>query len=287
METAHIGTPLQERWSGLRRTARTTGALYLGFFIIGILGTVVVRAQLFDKDDAAGTLSNLLAHESLARLGIALELGIVLIQILTAVWLFRLFRSVDALAAWLLVAFGVANAVVILGSAAMLTSALAVAQDPVSSATASTAATVQVLYLVSEYTWAVGGLLFGLWLIPMGHLAMRSGWLPKSLGWMLVAGGIGYIAGAFVGSIFPESTKVSQLLTAPGAIGELWIMGYLLIVGVRRHNDVGLPRSLASVEGRSARLQGTPGRDVSRPRSSRETRSWIRRRQRSAPKLGS
>jgi hypothetical protein len=235
MSTAHVGTPLPESWSGLRRIARTTGLFYLGFFIIGILGTLVVRTQLFDKHDAAGTLTNLLAHESLARVGIALELGIVLVQILTAIWLFRLFRGVDPFAAWMLVVFGIANAVVILGSAAMLTAALAVAQDAVSAATGGTAATVQLLYLVSEYIWAVGGLLFGLWLIPMGHLAIRSGWLPRLLGWLLFAGGIGYIAGAFLGSMFPENTTVSQLLTAPGAIGELWIMAYLLIVGVRHH----------------------------------------------------
>lgn len=224
-----------EGWTRLRRTARTTGLLYLGFFVIGLLGTVVVRAQLFDRHDPSGTLSNLLAHESLARLGIALELGIVLVQTLTAVWLFRLFRSIDAFASWIVIALGLVNAVAILGSAAMLTTALAVAQDPVSSGTASTATTVQLLYLISEYIWCVGGLFFGLWLIPMGYLALRSGWFPKSLGWVLVAGGIGYIVGAFAGSMFPENTTISQLLTAPGAIGEVWIMGYLLVIGIRAH----------------------------------------------------
>ena len=236
MGMAQLGTSAPaEGWTGLRRTARMSGVLYLGFFVIGLLGTVIVRAQLFDKHDPSGTLSNLLAHESLARLGIALELGIVLVQTLTAVWLFRLFRSIDALASWLIVALGLVNAVAILGSAAILTTALAVAQDPVSSAAASTAATVQVLYLISEYIWSVGGLFFGLWLIPMGYLARRSGWFPAFLGWVLVAGGIGYIAGAFAGSMFPESTAISQLLTAPGAIGEVWIMGYLLIIGIRAH----------------------------------------------------
>ena len=81
--------------SDLQRTARTTGLLYLGFFITGIVGSLIVRAQLFAADDPHGTLSNLMEHESLARVGIALELCIALFQALTAVWFYRLFRGVD------------------------------------------------------------------------------------------------------------------------------------------------------------------------------------------------
>ena len=43
----------------LKRTARTTGLLYLGFVVAGILGSMLVRAQLFVADDPQGTLSNL------------------------------------------------------------------------------------------------------------------------------------------------------------------------------------------------------------------------------------
>ena len=68
----------------LHRTARTTGLLYLAFFNTGILGSMLVRGQLFAADDPQGTLSNLMQHGSLARVGIVLELGIVLTQALTA-----------------------------------------------------------------------------------------------------------------------------------------------------------------------------------------------------------
>lgn len=79
----------------LNRTAHTTGLLYLALFITGISGSLLVRGQLFVADDAQGTLSNLMAHGSVARVGIVLELGIVLTQALTAVWFNRLFRGVD------------------------------------------------------------------------------------------------------------------------------------------------------------------------------------------------
>ena len=89
----------------LIRTARITGLLYLGLAITGVLGFLVVRPRLFDSSNPDATLANLLEHEGLARLGIALELGIVVTQALTAVWFYRLFRSVDTFAAGTLAAY--------------------------------------------------------------------------------------------------------------------------------------------------------------------------------------
>lgn len=236
MATAHLDTRVgAASWTALKQTARTTGLFYVGLAITGIVGSLLVRSQLYDANDPAGTLSNLLAHPSLARLGIALELGVVLTQTLTAIWFYRLFRGVSPFAAASVAVFGMVNAVAILGSAAMLATAFAVARDPVSSMTADTAATVQLLYLISEHLLGVAGLFFGLWLIPMGHLAVRSDWLPRLLGWLLIVGGIGYVVSAFLSSMFPDNTAVSQLLAIPATVGELWIIGYLLTVGLRVH----------------------------------------------------
>ena len=217
------------------RTARTTGLFYLAFFITGILGSMLVRGQLFAADDAQRTLSNLIGHGSLARVDIVLELGIVLTQALTAVWFYRLFRGVDTVAAGALAAFGMVNAVAILGSAALLATALDVAGDSSLAVTGGAAATVQLLYVVSGHLWGVAGVFFGLWLIPMGWLVVRSRWLPQALGWILVAGGVGYLVSAFVSYAFPNANLVTQLLTIPATIGEVWIMGYLIIVGIRDH----------------------------------------------------
>ena len=115
--------------ASLIRTARTTGLLYLALAVTGALGFQLVRGLLYVADDPGGTLTNLVEHSSLGRLGIVLELGIVLSQALAAVWFYRLFRSVDSFAAGLVAVFGMVNAVVILGSAAVLATALDVADD--------------------------------------------------------------------------------------------------------------------------------------------------------------
>jgi hypothetical protein len=216
-------------------TARVTGLLYLGLGLTGLLGFLTIRPQLFDQDDAASTLANLVENEWLARAGIALELGVVLTQALVALWFYRLFRSVDAVQAGAIAVFGFVNAVAILGSAAMLGSALQVALDPAGGSPAvDPAGDAQLLYVVSDNLWGVGGLFFGLWLIPMGLCVLRSGWMPPALGRILVAGGVGYVLATFVRYLAPDVGIVADLLVVPATVGEFWMIGYLLLRGVRR-----------------------------------------------------
>lgn len=217
----------------LIRTARVTGLFYLGLAVTGALGFLTVRPMIFDADDAGATLANLVAHESLARAGIALELLVVLTQTLTAVWFYRLFRTVDGTAAGSIAAFGLVNAVAILGSAAVLATALQVATGG-----PGDAGTVQMLYLVSGNLWEVGGLFFGLWLVPMGWCVLRSGRLPRPLGWVLVAGGAGYVLMTFVAYLAPRAGIAGDLLVVPATVGEVWILGYLIVFGVRKQEEV-------------------------------------------------
>jgi hypothetical protein len=122
------------------------------------------------------------------------------------------------------------NAIVGIVSAALLATALGVSIDPVGDA----AANVQILYLVSENLWGVGALFFGLWLMPMGWCVLRSGWMPRVLGWILVGGGVGYVLSAFLTYLAPDAQVVAEALAYPASIGEFWMVGYLLVRGVRR-----------------------------------------------------
>lgn len=220
--------------------ARTTGLAYLGLAVTGMLGFLVVRPRLHDATDPAQTLANLVAHEDLARAGLALELAIVLTQALVAISFFRLFRRVDATRAGAIAAFGLLNAAAILGSAAMLAGALEVAAAP--DLLADPAGSVQLLYTLSDGFWAAGGLFFGLWLIPMGRLVLATT-MPRLLGRTLVVGGVGYVLAAFVAALAPDApATVATLLTLPASVGELWMVGYLL---VRGHRDVATPRVVA------------------------------------------
>jgi hypothetical protein len=212
------------------RTARMTGLLYLGLAISGLLGFLLIRPQIFAANDPTATLTNLVEHTSLARIGIAFEMLVVVTQALAAVWFYRLFRGADPFAAFGVAAFGLVNAVAILGSAAMLATAVEVALAPAGDA----AATVQLLHLIAGNLWGVGALFFGLWLIPMGRCVLRSGWMPRALGRVLVAGGIGYVLSTFAKYLVPDVPALADVLVLPSVVGEFWMIGYLLVRGVRR-----------------------------------------------------
>ena len=222
----------------LVRTARMTGLFYLGMAIVAVLGFLVIRPRLFAADDPSATLAHLVGNESLARAGVVLEMLMVLTQALTAMWFYRLFHTVDAFAAGSIAAFGLVNAVLGLGSAAFLATAVEVAFDPVGDAPTI----VYLMYLLSGNLYGVGAMFFGLWLIPMGFCVLRSGWMPRPLGWFLIGGGVGYLLGAFIVSLVPEARVVAELIAVPAHIGEFWMVGYLLVRGVRRRALQEAPR---------------------------------------------
>lgn len=212
-----------------KKTAHLAGIAYLGLAISGALGFLVIRSQLFEPGDAAATAMNLIEREGLARLGIAADLTVVLTQALAALYFFKLFREVNTFAAGSLAAFGFMNSAAILVATAFSATALEVALGGAPTA----AATALLLYDLNTAAWGVGGLFFGLWLIPMGWLVLRSCFMPRPLGWILIAGGLGYILSAYTSYLVPDPEVLADALTVPATVGELWMITYLLIIGVR------------------------------------------------------
>jgi hypothetical protein len=244
MTTIAMGNPLEapgsaDPYPAQKRTARVTGGWYLALGIAGVVGFMLVRRQIHVPGDAASTLANLAEHGALARLGVVLELAIVAAQALAAVWFFKLFRTWNQSAAWALAAFGMANAFAIMISAASMATALTVAGPVGSAPGADVAAMVQLMYELSASCWGVGGLFFGLWLIPMGHVVVTTGVMPRWLGRILIIGGFGYVLSTVIQfGLSDTPTWLVEGLVIPATIGEFWMIGYLLVRGVRRPGSV-------------------------------------------------
>lgn len=216
-------------------TARWTGAFYLGLAVAGVVGNLLVRGALYVPGDPGATVANLVKQAPLAKLGIAAEISIVVFQALVAVWFYKLFRRENSVAAGAIAAFGLVNAGAILVATAFSATALAVAGDVGLAPGGDQGATVQLLSSLNEWTWALGGLFFGLWLIPMGYVVVTSKVMPALLGWTLMIGGVGYVLSTYATALMPDApAAVGGLLTAVATIGEFWMIGYLLTVGVRR-----------------------------------------------------
>ena len=221
---------INNKQSELVTTARTAGIWYLLMAISGILGFMIFHPQVFDSEDAQKTLTNLIDLESLARTRLLFEFGIVVSQALTAVWFYRLFRNNNEWAAWSVGIWGMINSVAIMISAISMGSAIEIANS--SQTVEDKLILIELLSSLITNAWGVGGLFFGLWLIPLGYIITSTKRMPIWLGRTLIAGGIGYLIQTTINYSGIESPLLIYL-TVPATVGEFWMIGYLLIFGIR------------------------------------------------------
>jgi len=201
--------------------------------ISGILGFLVVHPRVYDADPGQ-TLTNLVEGETLARLRLLLEFAIIVSQALTAIWFYRLFKGINEWAALATGIWGTVNAVAIMISAISMGAAISVALS--SQIMEDKVVLIDLLTKLISNAWGIGALFFGLWLMPMGYLVASSKRMPVWLGRTLLIGGAGYVISAFV-KYMGVSGPWAGILTIPASIGEFWMIGYLLIFGIRSVNE--------------------------------------------------
>lgn len=219
-----------------KRTARIAGLLYLFVVLTGPFVLFYVPGKLFVPGNAAETVSNILAHESLFRAHIVVGLVSEFCFIAVVLVLYQLLKGVGLELASLMVilvlidaplAFlGVANEVASLAFARG-GEFLAVFDKPQRDALAT------LLINIDSQGVLISDMFWGLWLLPLGLLVYRSGFLPRLLGIWLFMNGLGYLAISATGLVFPQHFKIVSMIATPILFGEVALMLWLLVVGVR------------------------------------------------------
>lgn len=214
---------------------RIAGFLYL--LLLGApLRLIYIPNTLFVPGNATATADNILAHETLFRLGMFSELfgGVVLIFLTLA--FYRLFKGMSRYQAVLVILLGgvlpagISFANVVHDAAALIlvhgADYLSVFDKPQRDALA-----MLFLRLHGQQTLAAQ-MLWGLWLIPLAALVYRSGFLPRFIGIWLAINGCAYIAISFTGIMLPQYGSVIATFAFPALFGELALMLWLSIKGV-------------------------------------------------------
>ncbi len=220
----------------LQKNARIAGFLYLLVVLAGPFVLLYVPGKLYVAGDAAATVARILEHEALYRAHIVVGLVSQLAFLATVFALYFLLRGVHR---------GLAGAMVLLillvaplaflavaNELATLTFArgagfLAVFDEP------QRAALVTLLLQFDRQGVYVSELFWGLWLLPLGLLVFRSGFLPRFLGVWLFANGLAYVAMSFTGLLAPEHHDALLRVATPVLFGEVALMLWLLLVGAR------------------------------------------------------
>ena len=220
-----------------KRLARIAGLLYLAVGILGGFAFAGVYSTMYVAGDAAATANNLVANAGLVRIGVAADLIQVVVWVFLALTLYLLLRHVGGYAARAMVVLVAIGASISFLNILFEFQGMRVATDPTYTATIGAAGSTALAMLMLDlqhYGYLIAGIFFGLWLVPLGYLAFKSGMFPKVLGIVLVVGGVGYLVDTLAAFVAPElSTPIHAVAALLGIVAEVSLLAYLLIKGVR------------------------------------------------------
>jgi len=220
-----------------RRLARVAGVLYLLIGIFGGFAQGFVYPKIYVAGDAATTAGNLVANAGLVRMGVVADFFDNTIWIFLGLVLYRLLKHVNKSVASAMVVLVAIGAGITMLNAVFEFEGLRVATGAVNLGgfgAAGSNALALLLVDAQHYGLLIAQIFFGLWLVPLGYLAYRSGMFFKPLGVLLVVGAAGYLVDTFAAFLVPDvGHTIHGYITIPSAIAELWMVGYLLVVGVK------------------------------------------------------
>ena len=219
-----------------RRTARIAGLLYLVVVLTGPFVLLYVPGKVFVPGDATATVNAILAHETLFRTSIAAGIVAEVAFVLAVLTLYRLLKGVDAQLAALMVIFILIDVpLAFLGTANQVaTLTFARGADFLSAFdTPQREAVITLLMNFDRQGVVVSEVFWGLWLLPLGVLVYRSGFLPRFLGVWLFVNGIAYLVMSATGLFSPGHSEWVRKVSTPVLFGEVALMLWLLIVGAR------------------------------------------------------
>src|SRR5262249_11809896 len=144
-----------------------------------------VLPRLVKSSDAAATADNIRASAMLFRAGFIGDLMAATFWLLTAMALYLLLRHVNQLAAAAMVTFAAVGAAIMGLNQLNQFTALTIATSPDYTRSFGKAGSDALTLLFSGMQhngYVVDNMYFGLWLLPLAYLVIRSGYFPKVLG---------------------------------------------------------------------------------------------------------
>jgi hypothetical protein len=175
---------------------RVLAALYLFVIIAGIIGQALIADRLVVRDDAAKTAANIVANKSLYRLAFTIFMLEMVAQVGVCLLFYDLLKPVNRSVARASTVLGLTGSgiktvarlfyytpLILLGGAAYL-SALQPAQLEALSL---------VFIQINNRGAAIAIIFFGFETLLRGWLLYKSGFLPRFLGVLSMAGGLGWL----------------------------------------------------------------------------------------------
>jgi len=220
--------------SSPKTLARIAGLLYLGTSVPFVFA-VQVRSRVIEPSDAAATAHNIRASATLFRVALVADLVSWAGFLVTALALYLLLKHANQLAAVAMVAFVAVMVAVGYSNTVNQYSAITIAMSAeYANGLGQAGANALVLMFtdVQGNGLDINELFFGLWLLPLSYLVIKSRYFPRVIGGLLIIAGLSWIAQFLVILLAPSLKGVISFLGV-GSDGELIFIGWLLVRGAR------------------------------------------------------
>ena len=222
--------------NSINKTARMAGLLYLLYIITTIVADVFGRSRLIVLGDAAATAANIMAAPTPFRLGLIGDLVSVVLFLLAAWALYVLLKPVDAGLALSFVLLNAAGSAVYAINLLNQLAALLLLSGP-SYLQAFPPEQLQALAMfflvLHKNGYWIAQIFFAAWLLPLGYLVFKSGFLPKILGIIMMIHFAGWTSSFFQFFLFPGFEALTYVTYPLGLVSELGLTLWLLIIGAK------------------------------------------------------
>lgn len=221
-----------------KQTTRLPGLLWFLAAVTGVFGLFYIRSNVIVSGDAAATAGNIVASEFLFRASIVSNLFSQVFLFLFGLTMYHLFKKINkALATVFLtsimmtVGIAVANALNNFGALLVLSQA-----DYLKAFTHEQLNAMAMIFL--RLNSSGQGLLEIFWtpyFFSFGLLIIKSRFLPKILGILLIIMSVGYAINVFTKFLIPQfhPAMFTQLAMSLGALGGIPTILWLLIKGAK------------------------------------------------------
>ncbi|MBI0582313.1 MAG: DUF4386 domain-containing protein [Methanomassiliicoccales archaeon] len=215
-----------------KRLALTAGLLYLGVIIFGIFAQMA-RMDLIVPEDAGATVANILGSSGSLQLALVSDIAMCSCFVLLGVVSYVMFKKTHDCVAWIMLLLVVVSGAYAFYNLHNVIEAIQMVNGAGQLTVAEQEMVLALLNAHEDGTYIANVIGWGPWLVPLGYLGYRSGFVPKAIGFILIAGGIGLTAQGLQYFLLPDLGD----LFAPGVvlsiIGEFAICAWFIYSGVR------------------------------------------------------
>lgn len=227
--------------------ARTAGALYLAIAVCGGFSIGYIPMQIV-AGDAATSAANLLEHQSLFKMGVLADSAVILFELAITAILYQMFRHVGPKMA-MVGMISRAGMITVMGINLLLwVMPYILLTGDTGWDTTLQHALVQFCFDAHAMGVFVWQLFFGMHLLALGWLILKSDAVPHLLGWGLFIGAFGYLIQGVAKLTFTQIVLVDYtyiILLVIVSVSEVSFGLWLLFRGGRRFSQ-SLPSAAAA-----------------------------------------